>query len=133
MENKMIEGLLKLANHLDNKGYRDEASMLDAVISKIAGEPDLGKEYSDKQKEELNKHLNEELQNTKLEPTPPPGHKDNEALDMHEGHDHENHAVDYVEDMSQENEACDKKHHSEDMLAGAFSVHEASKVRRGGW
>ena len=126
----MIEGLLKLANHLDNRGYRDEANMLDAIISKIAGEQDLTKQYTDKQKDELNKHLNEQNENTKLESTPPP---ENEALDMHEGHDHENHVADYAEDMSQENEACDKKHYSEDMLAGAFSVHEASKVRRGGW
>jgi len=34
----MIKQLIKLANHLDNKGFQKEADYLDRVISKYAGE-----------------------------------------------------------------------------------------------
>lgn len=140
----MIEGLLKLANHLDARGYMAEANMLDAAISKMAGErPEdvqlLNWEHSQKVKQELNENLKKQLEEDAKprSPSPPPGikkdDKNNEALDMHEGHDHENHAADYAEDMIQENESHDKDHHSDDMLAGAFSIHEASNIRRGGW
>tara|TARA_B100000131_G_scaffold175032_1_gene169115 strand:- start:10246 stop:10653 length:408 start_codon:yes stop_codon:yes gene_type:complete len=50
----MIKELTKLANHLDSKGLRKEADYLDAVIRKIAAEPEKcapGEEYNFETKE----------------------------------------------------------------------------------
>ena len=66
----MIKQLIKLANHLDNKGFRKEADYLDSIITKIAEEEE---EEAEEEKEEVKtKEMTmDELQELALQDTGP--------------------------------------------------------------